>query len=64
LSESGNEQKQWGQKCFKNGHWEGKSVMNLHLPVQKNMMVLGPDDVEIGFKVEGKLQVDGQEGEI
>ncbi len=39
-------------------------MMNLHLPVQKNMMVLGPDDVEIGFKVEGKLQVDGQEGEI
>lgn len=25
---------------------------------------LGPDDVDFGFKVEGELQVDGQEGEI
>ena len=34
LSESGNEQKQWGQKCFKYGHWKGKPVMYLYLPVQ------------------------------
>ena len=50
-----------------------KSAMELAMqkksPRKKRMTAagydgLGPDDVEFGFKVEGGLLVDGQEGEI
>jgi hypothetical protein len=43
---------------------KGKNSDESPLTSAKEYDGLGPDDVEFGFKVEGELQVDGQEGEI